>query len=154
MDVFKTITSDHRQVEKVFDQLLKTDDQRTCRTLVAQLRDLLLPHMVAEQQLVYPLLDGIDNDQAHDLHMEADEEHHAADMVLQELLTTSPSDDHFKAKVTILQEMIQHHVEEEESTMLPLLQQHTSKRQSAELGKHFTMAKNHVLGDLQGPMAA
>jgi hemerythrin superfamily protein len=154
MDVFKTITSDHRQVEKVFDQLVQADDQQACRTLVFRLRDLFVPHMVAEQQLVYPLLDDIDNDQAHDLHMEADEEHHAADLVLQELLTTSPSDDHFKAKVTILQEMIQHHVEEEENTMLPMLQQHISKRRSAELGKHFTMTKNHVLGDLQGPMAA
>ncbi|MBC7543106.1 MAG: hypothetical protein H7338_10275 [Candidatus Sericytochromatia bacterium] len=48
MDVFKTIMNDHRQVETVFTELLATEDEAQCRTLVTRLRDLLQPHMVAE----------------------------------------------------------------------------------------------------------
>ncbi|MBC7543107.1 MAG: hypothetical protein H7338_10280 [Candidatus Sericytochromatia bacterium] len=50
--------------------------------------------------------------------------------------------------------MIQHHVEEEEQTMLPMLQKHVSKRQAMALGKQFTLAKSQILGGEQAPKAA
>lgn len=153
MDVFKSIVSDHRRVEEVFQQLADAEGDE-CVDVVMQLRDLLVPHMVAEQQVVYPLLEDIEDEGAHDMHMEAEEEHHVANLVLNELLNLSPDDSHYKAKCTVLQEIVQHHVEEEESEMLPMLQQHISKRRAQDVGKAFYEAKGRVLSSTQERRAA
>lgn len=153
MDVFKSITYDHRQVETVFGQLLEAEGDQ-CVELVTQLRDLLVPHMVAEQQVVYPRLEDIEDEEAHDLHMEAEEEHHVANLVLNELLDLSPDDEHYKAKCTVLQEIVRHHVAEEEGEILPMLQQHLSKRQAQDLGKEFSEAKAKLRSGGQARRAA
>jgi hypothetical protein len=54
-----------------------------------------------------------------DLMDEADVEHASAKDLIAQLEEGSPGDDHYDAKVTVLGEMIDHHVKEEEGEMFP-----------------------------------
>ena len=50
---------------------------------------------------------------------EADVEHASAKDLIAQLESASPGDDQYDAKVTVLAEMIDHHVKEEEDEMFP-----------------------------------
>jgi hemerythrin-like domain-containing protein len=54
--------------------------------------------------------------------LEAYEEHHVVKLVLAELPRVNPEDERFEAKMTVLSELIQHHVDEEEKEMFKLAQ--------------------------------
>jgi hypothetical protein len=49
-----------------------------------------------------------------DIHHEAVVEHDGAKQLIAQIQGMSPDDDYFDAKVTVLSEMIKHHVKEEE----------------------------------------
>jgi hypothetical protein len=53
---------------------------------------------------------------------EAYEEHHVVKLVLNELPQISAMDERFEAKMTVLEELIDHHVEEEEKEMFKAAQ--------------------------------
>ena len=70
-----------------------------------------------EEEVFYPAVrEGIDDE---DLIDEADVEHASAKELIAQLEIASPNDDHYDAKVTVLREMIDHHVKEEEGEMFP-----------------------------------
>ncbi len=69
-------------------------------------------HTTIEEEIFYPaFLEATDDT---DLHHEAEIEHAGAKHLIGEIESTGPEDDHFEARVTVLQEMIKHHVKEEE----------------------------------------
>ena len=74
-------------------------------------------HAELEERLIYPAIRAeIDED---DLMNEANEEHHLVHVLIAELKTLKPSDEIFKAKFTVLGELVKHHVKEEEGEMFP-----------------------------------
>ena len=64
----------------------------------------------------------IGSQKAREMTMEAFEEHHVVDLVLAELPKVDPEDERFEAKMTVLMELVEHHVEEEEEEMFKLAQ--------------------------------
>jgi hemerythrin superfamily protein len=83
--------------------------------LLTELANDLAAHMAIEQQLFYPTVHSIKAD----LVNESYEEHSVAELALKRLLRTSPQDPLFKARVTVLKELIEHQVEEEEEDLFP-----------------------------------
>ena len=77
-------------------------------------------HAELEERLIYPAIrEEIDEE---DLMNEANEEHHLVHVLIAELKKLNPSDETFKAKFTVLGELVEHHVKEEEGEMLPKAQ--------------------------------
>ena len=70
-----------------------------------------------EEEIFYPAVRAEIDDQ--DLMDEADVEHASAKELIAQLEEASPGDDHYDAKVTVLGELIDHHVKEEEGQMFP-----------------------------------
>ena len=77
----------------------------------------LLAHMAIEEDIFYPAVKEIGTKKAEELVPEAYEEHHVAKLVIAELPKVDPEDERFEAKMTVLEELIEHHVEEEEKEM-------------------------------------
>lgn len=103
----------HREVEAIFTEIESGKGDVTA--LCEQLADNLVAHMTIEQQLFYPAVQKVDSD----LILEAFEEHAMAEVALKRLLAADVIDPTFKAKVTVLKEMILHHVGEEEKELFP-----------------------------------
>jgi iron-sulfur cluster repair protein YtfE (RIC family) len=103
----------HDEVKATFKQLEKGDGRAPF--LLEKLANSLAAHMVIEQELFYPAIMNVKED----LVLESYEEHAVARFALKRLMKTEPSDRTFKAKLTTLKELIEHHVEEEESDLFP-----------------------------------
>lgn len=112
----------HRQVKTLFKQLEKTEDARGRRQLMDQVADALKLHTRLEEEVFYPAVAEMGTQKAREMIMEAFEEHHVVDLVLAELPKVDPEDERFEAKMTVLSELVEHHVEEEESEMFKLAQ--------------------------------
>jgi hemerythrin-like domain-containing protein len=68
---------------------------------------------------------------------EAFEEHHVVDLVLAELPQVDPEDERFEAKMTVLSELVKHHVEEEEEEMFPMAEKKLGAERIKELGQQL-----------------
>jgi hemerythrin superfamily protein len=120
MDPTQLLKRQHRQVESLFKKLHKAEDAGERRELVEQIRNNLALHMRLEEEIFYPAVRQVETKKAGEMVLEAYEEHHVAKLALAELPNVDPDDERFDAKVTVLEELIQHHVEEEEKEMFKL----------------------------------
>lgn len=125
--VTKLLEKQHREAKALFHKLEKGEGNP--KQLVQELADALAAHMAIEQDLYYPAAKKIDEEMIY----ESFEEHSLAEVGIKRLLATKPSDDSFKAHVTAVKELIEHHVEEEEEDLFPKVDQKLDAGILAEL---------------------
>jgi hemerythrin superfamily protein len=111
-DAIDLLKADHRQVEAWFSQFSKSKSQQKKQQLAIQICDALTVHTTIEEEIFYPAFIEATGDK--DIHHEAVVEHAGAKILIAEVQSMSPDDDYYDAKVTVLSEMIKHHVKEEE----------------------------------------
>ena len=146
MDVFNLLKKDHKEVKQLFKKIEKSSDsavkqrEKTFQQIVKEL-DI---HTQVEEQIVYPRLKEIK--QFKDLIGEAYEEHHVAKQLIKEIEALSADNEQWKAKVSVLKEIIEHHVEEEEKELFPKAQKALGKDESKELGKRVEQEKQRLQG--------
>lgn len=116
MGAIELLESQHREVEKLFSQLEKAKDAKKKKALFEELADKLAVHAAIEEHHFYP---AVKAKQTEDILLEAVEEHLAVKRILADLLELSADDDTFDAKIKVLKEQVEHHVEEEEGEMFP-----------------------------------
>ncbi len=112
MDAITLLMADHRQVEAWFSQFSKSKSTQAKRQYVSRICDALTIHTTIEEEVFYPAYIGATGDK--DTHHEALVEHAGAKALIAQIRSMSASDDFYTAKVTVLSEMIKHHVKEEE----------------------------------------
>jgi hemerythrin superfamily protein len=116
--VFDMLKSDHRKVEKLFEEFESAKDSRSRGRIVEETLRELSVHARLEETLIYPAIrEQIDDEDVMD---EALEEHHVAHVLINELKRMTTRDERYDAKFTVLGESIKHHVKEEEGTMFPI----------------------------------
>lgn len=118
-DAIALLKKDHKVVKKLFadyKKLCDTDsDSEEKQALAVQICSELTVHATIEEEIFYPALrEEMDAD---DLLNEAEVEHASAKELISQLEEMGPDEALFDAKVTVLGEYINHHVEEEESEM-------------------------------------
>jgi hemerythrin superfamily protein len=111
-DAISLLKADHRQVEAWFSQFSKSKDRQKKQQLANLICDALMTHTTIEEEIFYPAFIETTGDK--DTHHEAVVEHAGAKKLIAEIRAISPGNDYFDAKVTVLSEMIKHHVKEEE----------------------------------------
>jgi hemerythrin superfamily protein len=111
-DAISLLKADHRQVEGWFAEFQKTKSSAKKRQLASRICDALTVHTTIEEEIFYPAFLRATDDK--DTHHEAVVEHEGAKELIGQIQEMSPEDDYFDAKVTVLSEMIKHHVKEEE----------------------------------------
>ena len=113
-DAIALLKEDHRTVEDLFAQFEKAGGDNRKQKLAQQICLELSIHAKIEEEIFYPACEGkVDED----LLKEAFVEHDGAKLLITQIMEGGPDDDFYDAKVTVLQEQIEHHVEEEEKRM-------------------------------------
>jgi hypothetical protein len=117
LDVLTLLKEDHDKVKRVLEEGETTTErgEKTRTELFTRLKTMLTAHEAMEEEVLYPALKA--HPKAKDLTLEAYEEHHVVDLVLEELEMTPVSDEQWGAKWTVAKENIEHHIEEEEGEM-------------------------------------
>ena len=113
-DAIALLKEDHRKVEELFSQYEKASGDGRKEKLAKQICVELTVHATIEEEIFYPACDGKIEE---DLLDEAYVEHDAAKVLIAQIQAGGPDDDFYDAKVKVLQEEIEHHVEEEEKRM-------------------------------------
>jgi hemerythrin superfamily protein len=111
-DAISLLKADHRQVEGWFAQFQESGSTSTKQRLASEICQALIAHTTIEEEIFYPAFLAATQDK--DIHHEAMVEHDGAKMLIAQIRGMSAADDYFDAKVTVLSEMIKHHVKEEE----------------------------------------
>ncbi len=111
-DAISLLKSDHRQVEAWFSEFEKANGSTKKQRLAATICEALTVHALIEEEIFYPAFLEATGDT--DMHHEAVVEHSGAKKLIAEIQDTPPGDEYLDAKVTVLAEMIKHHVKEEE----------------------------------------
>ncbi|MEU4191934.1 hemerythrin domain-containing protein [Kribbella sp. NPDC026611] len=148
MDVVDLIMQDHREVERLFDELKENPEKRP--TLLPVLTTLLTAHSRAEEAEVYPVAAseaGEKEDVSH-----SQQEHIEADQLLAKLAGTDPESPDFDKVLQNLIDAVSHHVDEEESKVLPGMKAHLSEERRSELGEAFVASRKQHLGEQPGDM--
>ena len=110
-DAIALLKADHRKVEELFEKYEKTKGEGAREKLAMQICMELSIHTVIEEEIFYPACEGRIEE---DMLKEAYVEHDAAKLLIAEIEAGDHDDDYYDAKVKVLQEQIEHHVEEEE----------------------------------------
>jgi hemerythrin-like domain-containing protein len=119
MDPMQLLKKQHREVEALFKKIDKAKPEQR-RPLLAELASNLQLHMKIEEGIFYPAVKELGSKKAEEMVAEAYEEHHVVKLVIAEIPRVDPEDERFEAKMTVLQELIEHHVEEEEDEMFDM----------------------------------
>jgi hemerythrin-like domain-containing protein len=114
MDAFHLLKTDHRKVEDLFSQLESASGQAKMRVF-EQIKTELELHTHIEETIFYPALE--EPKQTHELTLEAYEEHDVVKKLLQELSRAKSPTEEWEAQAKVLQENVEHHVEEEENEL-------------------------------------
>lgn len=123
VDAIKLLKKDHRDVEALFKQVdaLSDSASATRRKLFDQIAEALELHAEVEETILYPAVrDAANRDkEARQDVYEAYEEHALVKELIAKLQDTEPKDEAYKARLTVLKELVQHHVKEEEKSFFP-----------------------------------
>lgn len=144
-DGLSLLERDHRRLEALLEDGTKTTETATderkalLRTIVQE----LTTHELIEEKILYPVLKS--HAEARDIVLEGYQEHHVADIVLEELQQLPPSDERWGAKLKVLKENIEHHIEEEEGEMFKTARSVLSREQLEEIGAQMQALKEKAL---------
>ena len=128
----------HHEVDELFDKLEK--DNSDTEALVTKLANDLAAHFTIEQEIFYPAIQAVDREMV----LESYEEHALAEVALKRLLAADTEAEEFKARVTALKELIQHHVKEEEEELFPEVEKALDEDKLKELGKQMKQRFDEV----------
>src|SRR3954449_9995279 len=119
-DAIALLKQDHRTVEDLFAKFEKASGDGRKQKLAEEICLELSVHAEIEEEIFYPACEGkVDED----LLKESYVEHDGAKVLIAEIMNGGPSDEYYDAKVKVLQEEIEHHVEEEEKRLQGLFAQ-------------------------------
>ena len=148
MDAITLLTADHRKVAGLLREVQETEGDDAARAaLFEKIRAELTAHSEAEETIFYPALKakataGTD---AGDEVDEAYEEHANVKAMLEKIAALDPSDDTYSAKLQVLDELVKHHVNEEESTMFESARDLLTEPELAGLGAQLQAKKESLL---------
>lgn len=135
-DVVALILRDHRTMEDLFRRMRSVEADRAAA--LREFAGLLIAHARAEESEVYPALrrfKNIDDDEVE----HGEEEHDEGNEALLDLLETEDvGSDEWDEKLENLVELVNHHLDEEERTILNGARENVSDERRAELGVAFT----------------
>jgi len=120
LDGLQLLTADHRTVEGLFADFEKASGASAKEGIVKKICTELKVHAQIEEEIYYPAVRGKVEDADLD---EAYVEHDSAKLLINELEAATPDEGFYDAKVKVLKELIEHHVEEEEKQRDNLFQQ-------------------------------
>ncbi len=142
MNAITMLTDDHRAVKELLSKLETTTERgvKTREELFTRIKADLTVHEIIEEEIFYPALK--EHPKARDIVLEGYEEHNVVDTLMSELSALPFDHETWGAKAKVMQENIEHHIEEEEGEMFKKARQVFDEAELEELGER--MARRRV----------
>jgi len=139
------LREDHRKVKKLFSEYEKLEDGEERKAELFQtIQKELTIHAQIEEELFYPALEKIDDEETKELVLEAHEEHKIVKTLLAELSRMTPEDEGFDAKVKVLMDSVKHHADEEEEELFPCFEEDVPKESRDQISEQLRARKEEL----------
>jgi hypothetical protein len=140
-DAIAMLKQDHKEMKKVMSDLDETTERgvKTREELLGKMKKELTIHERIEEEIFYPALH--EHKKAKELVLEAYAEHHAVDMLVEELNGVPFADENWGAKFSVIKENIEHHIEEEEGELFKKARQIFDEQELRDLGEQMMRLK-------------
>jgi len=148
-DAIELLKADHRQVEEWFEEFESARSDRRKQELAQNICKALTVHAQIEEEIFYPAFLEATGDK--DMHHEAEVEHNGAKRLIAEIEASGPEDDYYDAKVSVLSEMIKHHVKEEEQRGGMFSEARQSDMDLKALGEQLKARKDELMSKDMAP---
>jgi len=146
MTILNEIHGDHVSILRMIDHLEKTSSkQKSIREKgFTKLTTLLTAHTHAEEEVLYRIL--LQSDELRSEILEDYEEHHLINVLLGEMSDLAVSDERWEAKLEVLRETLEHHIEDEEAELFPFTRKMIKDETILkEMGLYFrTVSREHT----------
>jgi hemerythrin superfamily protein len=145
-DATKLLQTDHREVKKMFADFEKAGGDSKKSQLAEQICLALKVHAQIEEEYFYPAAREALSEKDSEMVDEAVVEHASAKQLIADIEGMDAGDEMFDAKVKVLSEMIDHHVEEEEGELFPKCRK--SDMDLAGLATQMSSRKEELMGKM------
>lgn len=153
MNAIDLLKADHEKVKGILSQLSESTDRALKKRvdLLDKLEMEITIHTQLEEQILYPAFKEAGGKEQDEMYYEAKEEHRTVDsLVLPDLKATDPSTPEFAGRVKVVKELLEHHIEEEETEMFPQAKKLLGKAKLEELGEQMQAMKASLKKSLSG----
>ena len=142
MNALELLKADHKVVAELFKKVEATTESEH-PAIFAKIKAELDVHAHIEEVIFYPKLKAEGNKELIDIVLEGIEEHRQVKMFLREIEALSDDSEKFEPKLKVLMEDVEHHVEEEEKEMFPLVKEQFTAEVLDQLGAEMEEEKEN-----------
>jgi hemerythrin-like domain-containing protein len=151
MNAIDLLKADHERVKGILSQLSESTERglKKRTDLLEKLEMEISIHTRLEEDILYPAYKEAGGKEQDIMYYEAKEEHRTVDsLVLPDLKVTDPSTPEFAGRVKVVKELLEHHIEEEETEMFPQAKKLLGKATLDELGEKMEALKARLKKEL------
>lgn len=152
MNAIELLEADHKRVKAILAKLSESTERgiKTRTQLLAELEMEITVHTEIEEQILYPAFKQAGGKEEDVMYYEAKEEHRTVDsLVLPDLKTTDPATPEFTGRLKVVKELLEHHIEEEETEMFPKARKLLKKAELEALGEQMEAFKASYMNALK-----
>jgi hemerythrin superfamily protein len=140
--ILQDLHNDHQEVAKLIDTIMESEDGRQRATVFKEMMTKLLAHSKAEAEVLYVPMKKSDDEEVRSFALEGENEHQHVETQLKDMASaSSKTSEQWTAKLTVLKELVEHHVDEEESTGFKCARAEFDKATLEKMGKRFQTLK-------------
>lgn len=141
MDALNILKKQHREVEALFKKVLQAEEPGERMSLFKQIDRGLRLHAIIEEEIFYPEIKRrVERSEERLEVAEAYEEHGLVKTTIESLEKLDPGTEQYQAKLAVLGDLVQHHVDEEESTTFKMAHRLFEKAELEEMGSRLEEA--------------
>ena len=138
MGYLKHNVEEHEKAKELAKQIEESKDSKEKRKLFEELYIMIYSHHEAEEEVVFPfVMERLSEDSHKDVVREMIEEHSLASYQFSTVNQTLLENETWNAKFSTLMEVVEHHMDEEESEFTKLAKKVLNKKESEELLEQF-----------------
>jgi hemerythrin superfamily protein len=144
MSILDRLKEDHEEAKQLITRIVESEDKDERKTLFKEFASKISAHNEAEELVFYKRMEK--HDESRFTALEGEEEHDVADRVLQSLgKSTAKDSDRWTARATVLKELLEHHVEEEEDEAFEKARAIFSADELEAMGEEFERKKQSLM---------
>jgi hypothetical protein len=140
--ILQDLHNDHSEVDTLLGEIMDSEDGAKRARLFSETTNKLLPHLQAEQEILYRRLEVGKEEESRKFGHEGTSEHHMVEQQVDKMLGMGDTmSEEWTAELKVLQDLIEHHVGEEESTGFSCARDEFDKEQLEAMSREFQTRK-------------
>ena len=140
-DVRECLRADHDAALAALEHLRSETDPHRCSARLREVRTAWVVHALAEETVVYRMLEGSGGDRADERFIE----HELVGGLFDRLATARAGSLEWNARVNVIRDLISRHIESEYRILFPQLARRFDVQELATMGERFRLARDKLL---------